>query len=145
MVAPFGNFYCITYPHKTTLSEANVKVNGMGRTKWTYHKACNFASIYFIFLTFCFSLRTCYRNVLLQKYPNVHIHTFRKQLSFIWRYFYPESILKTYSAATIRNDLNTNVSCFMRAVLFSCMYTKTTMRNRSQLFKESSPKNQKNN
>ena len=30
MVAPFGNFYCITYPHKTTLSEANVKVNGMG-------------------------------------------------------------------------------------------------------------------
>ena len=62
MVAPFGNFYCITYPHKTTLSEATVKVNGMGRTKWTYHKACNFASIYFIFLTFCFSLRTCYRN-----------------------------------------------------------------------------------
>ena len=144
MVAPFGNFYCITYPHKTTLSEANVKVNGMGRSKWTYHKACNFASIYFIFLTFCFSLRTCYRNVLLQKYPNVHIHTFCKQWSFIWRYFYPESILKTYSAAAIRNDLNTNVSCFMR-VLFSCMYTKTTTRNRSQLFKERSPKNQKNN
>ena len=28
----------ITIPYKTALSEANVKINRMGSTKWTYHK-----------------------------------------------------------------------------------------------------------
>ena len=28
----------ITFPYKTALSEANVKKNKMGSTKWTYHK-----------------------------------------------------------------------------------------------------------
>ena len=28
----------ITFPYKTALSEANVKTNGMGSTKLTFHK-----------------------------------------------------------------------------------------------------------
>ena len=39
----------VTYPYKTVLSEANVKANRMGSTKWTYHKESSFVSIYFIF------------------------------------------------------------------------------------------------
>ena len=35
---------------KTVLSEANVKVNRMAATKWTYHKEGSFASNYLIFL-----------------------------------------------------------------------------------------------
>ena len=38
-----------TFPYKTVLSEANVKTNRMGITKWTYHKERSFASKYFIF------------------------------------------------------------------------------------------------
>ena len=39
-----------TFPHKTALSEANVKTNRMGSTKWTYRKERSFASNYFVFL-----------------------------------------------------------------------------------------------
>ena len=39
----------ITFPYKTALSEANVKTNRMGSTKWTYHKEQSFASNYFPF------------------------------------------------------------------------------------------------
>ena len=38
------------FPYKTTLSEANVKTNRMGSTKWTYYKKRSFAIKYFIFL-----------------------------------------------------------------------------------------------
>ena len=31
----------ITFPYKTALSEANVKTNRIGSTKWTYHKERN--------------------------------------------------------------------------------------------------------
>ena len=90
----------ITYPYKTTLSEANVKTSRMGSTKWTHHKECSFASVYFLDFFF-FSIRTCYKELIWStKYPNVHIHTFRKCWSFIWGCFFPMSILKTYSAAT---------------------------------------------
>ena len=34
----------VTFPYKTALSEANVKENRMGRTKWTYHKERSFTS-----------------------------------------------------------------------------------------------------
>ena len=34
-----------TFPYKIALSEANVKTNRMGRTKWRYHKERSFASI----------------------------------------------------------------------------------------------------
>ena len=37
----------ITFPYKTALSEANVKTNKMGTTKWTYQKEQSFASNHF--------------------------------------------------------------------------------------------------
>ena len=37
------------FPLKTALSEANVKTNRMGTTKWTYHKEWSFSSNYLIF------------------------------------------------------------------------------------------------
>ena len=42
-----------TYPHKTGLSEANVKINRMGSTKWNCHKEQGFLN-YFIFLKILF-------------------------------------------------------------------------------------------
>ena len=33
------------FPYKTDLSKANVKLNRMWRTKWTYHKERRFATI----------------------------------------------------------------------------------------------------
>ena len=43
--------------HKKETSETNVKTNKIESTKWTYHKEQSFASNYFIFLKFCFTLR----------------------------------------------------------------------------------------
>ena len=43
-----------TISYKTLLSEANVKTNRMGSTKWTYHTGRSFASNYFIFLEILF-------------------------------------------------------------------------------------------
>ena len=39
-----------THLYKTALSEANVKTNKMGSTKWTYHKERSFASNHFFFI-----------------------------------------------------------------------------------------------
>ena len=39
----------MTFPHKTALSEANVKTKRIGSTKWIYHKERSFASNYSIF------------------------------------------------------------------------------------------------
>ena len=39
-----------SFPLKTGLSKANVKINRMATTKWTYHKEWSFASNYFTFL-----------------------------------------------------------------------------------------------
>ena len=39
----------VSFPYKTAMSEANVKTNRMGSTKWTYHKEWTYASNYFIF------------------------------------------------------------------------------------------------
>ena len=38
-----------TFPYETALSDANCRTNGVGSTKWTYHKQWSFASNYFIF------------------------------------------------------------------------------------------------
>ena len=68
-----------SFPYKTAISEANVKINRMLATKWTYRKERSFASNYFMFLKICFSLRICYRElVLCTNNPNAHIHTFCK-------------------------------------------------------------------
>ena len=47
----------VTYPYKTALSEANVKTNRMGTTKWTYHRERSFVSVYFIFLKVLFQFK----------------------------------------------------------------------------------------
>ena len=39
-----------SFPYKTAMLEANVKVNRIGSTKWSYQKERVFASNYFIFL-----------------------------------------------------------------------------------------------
>ena len=46
-----------SFLYKTALSEANVKTNRMGSTKWTYHKERSFASNYFIFLKILFQFK----------------------------------------------------------------------------------------
>ena len=51
-----------TFSYKTAQSEANVKTNRMSSRQWTYHKEQCFASNYFIFWKFCFSLRTSYKS-----------------------------------------------------------------------------------
>ena len=46
-----------TFPDKTAQLEVSVKANRMGSIKWTYQEERTFASNYFIFPKFCFSLR----------------------------------------------------------------------------------------
>ena len=53
-----------SFPYKTAISEASVKTNRMVTTKWIYHKERIFASNYFIFWKFCFSLRTFYEDMI---------------------------------------------------------------------------------
>ena len=85
------------FPYKTAISEANVKTNRIVSTKWTHHKGCSFASNYFFFFwKFCFSLRTSFKELIwCTNNPNAHIRTFCKRWSFIWRYIFPVSILKS--------------------------------------------------
>ena len=48
------------------------------------------------FWKFSFSLRTCYRELIwYTNNPNTHIPTFCKRWDFIWRCFFPVSILKS--------------------------------------------------
>ena len=64
-------------------------------TKWIHHKERSFTSNYFIFLKILFQLKTSYKELILCIIdPNVHISTFCKHWSFIWRCFFPVSILK---------------------------------------------------
>ena len=84
-----------SFPCETGISKANVKTNKMVTTRWTYHKEPSFASNYFIFWKFCFSLRTFYTELICcTNNPNDHIWPFCKRWSFIWRCFFPVSILK---------------------------------------------------
>ena len=80
-----------SFPYKNVTSEANVKTNRMVTSKRTYQKERTFASNYFIFWKFCFSLRTSYKEMVwCIKNPNDHIRTFCQRWSFIWRYFFPK-------------------------------------------------------
>ena len=80
-----------TFLFKTALSGAN----RMRSRKWTYHKEQSFASNYFIFSIFCFSLRTLHKELIwCTNHPNVHIQTFWKHWNFISDWFFPVSILK---------------------------------------------------
>ena len=83
-------------PYKNSISEANVtKTNRMANTKWAYLKERSFTSNYFIFLKILFQLKTSYKELILCIIDqNVHISTFCKHWGFIWRCFFPVSILK---------------------------------------------------
>ena len=71
-----------SFPCKTALFKANVHTKTMGTTKWTCHKI-GFLSVILFFWTLCFSLRTSLKELIsCTNYSNVHIHTFRKRLSF---------------------------------------------------------------
>ena len=50
------------------------------------------------FWKFYLSIRTCYKELVeCTNFPNFHIHTFRRHLSFIWRCVFPGSIPKQKS------------------------------------------------
>ena len=85
-----------SFPCKTAISEANVKANKMVTTKWTYHKERKFY----------FSLRTSYKELICcTNNTNVHICTFCKRWSFIWRCFFPVSIFKSFYVNVLNNIL----------------------------------------
>ena len=83
-----------SFPYKTAMSEANIK------TKWWLQngpikKNGVLPVTTLFFWKFCFSLRTSYKTLIsCTNNPNTHIRTFCKRWSFIWRYFFPVSILK---------------------------------------------------
>ena len=58
-----------TFPKQATLSEANVKTNRMGSTKWTYHNERRFSSNYFIFLKILFHFKNLVYRVDLMYQP----------------------------------------------------------------------------
>ena len=87
-----------SFPYKTATSETYVKTNRMVSTKWTYDKERSFASNYFIFLKFCFSLRTsCKELIWSTRDTNAHVSTIYKRWSFIWQWFFPKSVLNSAS------------------------------------------------
>ena len=81
-----------SFPYKTAIFEANVKTNWMGSTK----NGILLVTTSF-FWRFCFSLRTPYKELIWCTIdPNAHTRTFCKRWSFIWRCFFPVSILKCH-------------------------------------------------
>ena len=70
----------ITFPYKTALSEAIVKTNRMGSTKWIYPKNVVLPVTTFLFWSFFISLGTSYIELIwCTNHPYVHIHTFQKR------------------------------------------------------------------
>ena len=77
-----------SFPYKTAISEASVKTNRMVSTNLTYRKERCVASNYFIFWKFCSILSTSYKELIwCTNDPDIHIRTFCKRWSFIWRAF----------------------------------------------------------
>ena len=80
----------ITFPYKTALSEANVKTNRMGSTKWTYYKEQSFVSNHFPFLEILFQFRNLiYRVDLMYQPPKFPYSFFSKALEFYFSVFFP--------------------------------------------------------
>ena len=79
-----------TFPYKTGLSDTNVKWNGMGSTRWTYHKEWSFAINYFIFSKILFQFKNLVQRVDL-KYqpPKCSYSSFSKALEFYLRVIFP--------------------------------------------------------
>ena len=53
-----------TFPYKTDLSEANLKTNRMGSTKWTYDKEWILPLNFIFFEDFFFNLRIFYKELI---------------------------------------------------------------------------------
>ena len=84
-----------SFPYKSVIPESNVKTYRMVTTKWTYHKDGVLPATILFFWKFCFSLTASYKKLSwCTNNPNADIGTFCKRWSFIWRYFFPVSILK---------------------------------------------------
>ena len=79
-----------SFPHKTALSEANVKRTRMGSTKWTYPKERSFASNYFTFSKILFHFKNLVQRVdLMYQPPKCPYSCFSKALEFYWRVLFP--------------------------------------------------------
>ena len=85
-----------SFPYKSTISEANATKNRMvivQNEPITNNAVLPVTTL--LFGKFCFSLRTSYKELIWCIYePNAHIRTFCKRWNFIWRCFFPLSILK---------------------------------------------------
>ena len=118
------------FPYKTFPSIANVKINSMGSTKWTYHRDRSFASNYFIFWKFCFSLGTPFKELIWRtNYPNIHIQTFCICWSFIWRCFFTKSYLDDMVICVI--------STFFNLVFILVNKTLNIMNSSDRIYKRS--------
>ena len=80
------------------------------------------------FWKFYFSLRTSYKDMFwCTNNVDVHIHTFRKHWSFIWRWFFPVSILKMINRRLFIHKFCSNSkillslswAAFVRVLVFS--------------------------
>ena len=78
-----------SFPYKTAISETNVKTNRMVTTRWTYHKERSLPVTTLFSWKFCLFMNHLWCTNSL----NAHIPTFCKCWSFIWRCFFPVSIL----------------------------------------------------
>ena len=120
------NIESTSFPHKTALPEANVKTN---RIEWEVQywfvtKDGVLPVTTLFFWKFYFRMRTSSKKLIrCTNYPNVHIYTFCKRWSFIWRCFFPASILKYEKLIYVLNQKknsntknvlvsNTNVTYF---------------------------------
>ena len=114
------------FSHKTALPKANAKTNRMGSTKWTYQKGRNLASNYFVFLKICSRVRTSSKELIrCTNYTNVHIHTFRKRWSFIWKCFFLASILNV-KVNVMLCFFNKHITKFwreLRKIFYYCLKT----------------------
>ena len=85
----------VAFPYKTALLEANVKVNRMRSTKWTYHKEQSLASNKFIFLEISFQFENLLKRVDL-KYQLAKVEVFFLIAKVLFEgVIFPVSILKT--------------------------------------------------
>ena len=86
------------FPHKTALSEANVRQIEWGLQNGAITENEVLPGTTLCFWKFCFSLKTSDKvPIRWTIYTNFHIHTFPKPWSFIWGSFFSVSALKSHA------------------------------------------------
>ena len=86
--------------------------------KWITKNRVFPVTTFFFFWKFCFSLTTSYKELICcTNNPSVHICTFCKRWSFIWRCFFPVSIFKASRHACLVCNL---FETFSFLFLFFC-------------------------